>query len=200
MKSDEEFIKGIYEKAAAIQSLPAQNEPKRRSFTWKGWSGLAAACFCVLIAGVAVSNGKLWEHSDTDGGNGAASADYAGNDAGTYAQNRMVEPEDMNAGIATMSLNEQSYVHGTVQEITELMEAVSGCSASVNIQLLDSAGIAVIYTVDSNGWELGEEVWLLIDMEEDGDYLRDERNKFTLAEDGLFYNAAGVVFDNNMVE
>lgn len=198
MRSDEEFIKGIYEKAAAIQNLSVQNEPKRHRFSIQRLSTLAAAaCICLLVAGVAVSGGRLFGNSNTDGEDGISSSDYALNEENVSSYSRAAENEDANAGIATMSLGEQSYVHGVVQEVVQISGATSGFTAYVNLKLSENGESMTVYIADAAGWDVGEEVWLLVELDEAGAYLLNSTDKYELDEDGAFYNEAGVVFGDS---
>ncbi|MBQ9118487.1 MAG: hypothetical protein IJY09_00325 [Lachnospiraceae bacterium] len=200
MKSNEEFISGIYEKAAARQSSLQPVETKTRSFSWNRWSGLAAAaCFCVIIAAAVFAGGSLRKTADNPGNDGNAHMALE-SDENRLMQGRCAEPENTNAGIATMSLRETEYLHGTVKELAEVSEPTNGCVTAVKLQLSDTTEIAVIYVADQTNWKLEEEVWLAVESDEEGYYLVNLTDKYVLKEDGMFYNTAGVAFDNSVIE
>ncbi len=191
MKSDEEFLKGIYEKAEALQNAPVQTQTKNRFASRSMWNGLAAAaCVCLLAAVAVVSGGKLTGRGDS--GDGVSSTGYETDGEASPMQSRMTNIDE-NAGIATLSVDHERYVHGTVQTVVDSTESEAGTAACIVLQLADSVDVMTVYVEEADGWSIGEEVWLFVEYQGDGAHLRTNADRYVLAADGEFYNANGAV-------
>ncbi len=190
MKSDEEFLNGIYEKAEALQNAPVQTRSKGWFATRTMWNGLAAAaCVCLLAVVAVASGGKLTGHSNSGDGVSSTGYETTGDDA---MQSRMTNIDE-NAGIATLSVDHERYVHGIVQTVVDLQETENGTVACIELQLAESTDVITIYVEEVNSWSIGEEVWLFVEYQGDGAHLRTNADRYVLSADGEFYNTDGAV-------
>lgn len=137
-KSDEEFIKGIYEKASQYQEQSTDqlsNQNKQRVTKMISFGVSAAACTLVVISAVNVIS--QWKHDDTT------------TNPGNLMYRSMDEPDvaQYSVGVEESPVeSEPVEVFGTIGQITE-----------------DSNGIALTVTVDNQDVTgLGDQVQVIL--------------------------------------
>ena len=226
MKSDEEFLDGIYKKAeqrrkeeaAREGQIPAVEKSVKRKRPGRiAVIGMAAACFCFLLA-FSVYGKKL-------------AGDMESGQQGMEAEGHGQNPENPNEGIQMLDLGEDTEnpidatglpagqprvriaqmpvtLFGTVQNYTEVAEGTEGIegirAAEGTMAVLylrtEEFGELEIYVTYEEEFTKGEEVALLLMMEEDMYYLTDSGQKYKKGEDGLYYNTFGEVLSEDIGE
>lgn len=181
MKSDKEFIAGIYQKAE--EQLRKEKEEEIKKHPAHGWRWLPAAACVFLLAGTAFIYGRR----------------------GDNAEDNKVEPtnyiEPLSADIETGNIPKirtvgmEETVYGTVAEYRKPGE-------TVGILVLDVEGkdrVTVSLDFDA-GLETGDEVIVLLPVGKKDFFLQDANELYIKKDDGLFYNAGGSIFSEGNTE
>ena len=186
MKSDEEFIAGIYEKAEAgrkeseacqkTQGADAEEREKSRRFRPRTVRWLAAAACVGIISCVALAVGRR-----------AGTQDDFGADPANYA----LLPTSLNG--------EEQFRIRSVEVLKTVRGRVTDCALSEDAAALtvtdaETAEELPVMLQCGVKPEEGEEVILLVNAEQDGYYLTDASRYYRRGNDGLYYNAQGSVF------
>ncbi|MDE7299684.1 MAG: hypothetical protein K2N94_12815 [Lachnospiraceae bacterium] len=186
MKSDEEFIAGIYEKAEAsrkksetCQKTPgtdAREREKTRRFRPRAVRWLAAAACVGIISCVALAAGRK-----------AGTKDDFGEDPANHA----LLPASLNG--------EENSRMRSVEMLETVRGRVTACVLSEDAAILtvtdeETAEELSVMLQCGVKPEEGEDVILLVNAEQDGYYLTDASRYYRRGNDGLYYNAQGSIF------
>ena len=183
MKSDEEFIAGIYEKAEERRreaGEPAEGRKQTLQFRPHIRRRLtAAACICILgcAALAAAAAGRSRTENEPE-----PYADYAllpaSLDGEDNSRSRSVEQLRTFRGMVTACRTEETAA------VLEMTDAETGKEILVVLQ----CGVKP---------EAGEEVILILNEEQDGYYLTDASRYYWKGSGGLYCNAQGSVFSED---
>lgn len=181
MKSDKEFIAGIYQKAEEQRKKEEKEKIKKQQA--HGWRWLPAAACVFLLAGTAFLYGKRGDHAED---NGIEPTNY-------------IEPlsDDVEAGnlsrIRTVGMQET--VYGTVVEYKKPSET----AGILVLDVEEKEKVTAVLEFDTE-LEVGDEVVVLLSSDKEGFFLQDADSLYIKKEDGLFYNAGGSVFSEGNTE
>lgn len=208
MKSDEEFLTGIYRKAEQRRKEEAEGKmpvvlASRKRPNRIAAIGIVAASFCFLLA-FSVYGKKLAGNMESG-------------QQGIESEGDGLNPENPDNGIQTLNLGETAEnptdasgcpagqqrarivqmpvtLFGTVQNYIE------GTEDMIAVLYLDTEeyGELEIYVTYEEKFTEGEEVALLLTIEEDMYYLTDSGQKYKKGENGFYYNTFGEVLSEDI--
>ncbi len=186
MKSDDEFIAGIYEKAEERRrenEKPETDTGERKQllrFRPRTWRWLtAAACLCILGGAV-----------------------LAGAAAGKSRTEHQPAPQAELALLpASLAAEDNPRVRST-EKLTTVRGTVKACGTeepAAVLQMTNEETGREFSAVLQCGVkpEAGDEIILILNEEPDGYYLTDASRYYRKESDGLYYNAQGGIFSEN---
>lgn len=184
MKSEEEFLAGIYQKAELIKKSAAEEETKEKNkvlrFRLSMRQGVAAAaCFCLLL-GLVVSGSRLTGQKDN--------AEEVNYDNQVQQIAAYMAGED-SPGKLRMA-EDKLPVTGTV--LTVQKDGDSWLAVLENQEDGSTVTFRVLYEAEL---QAGEKIALMLTVSEEGYSLTDAAELYRAAADGSYYNTDGTVFD-----
>lgn len=178
MKSNEEFISGIYEKAAKQKQLEEIGEKHTVFFTGNIRKIAFAACFVVLIAGISVFGGAM----------------SGRNKAGTEGETNQPEVQKTN----DVGLSPQVAEFRMVPSVICLQGSVEAVKKTERdgfylVDMKVGEEVVSVFVADSILLPFDTEMILLVKEEANAEgmaeyFLTNTKDEYVLEEDGEFYN------------